>query len=55
VVYLSIDGIIDLSGSWALPLTLLVYQTLNFHHDIVDSLIWKVRRKPLQQTLGIAS
>jgi len=55
VVYLSIDGIIDLSGSWALPLTLLVYQTLNFHHYIVDSLIWKVRRKPLQQTLGIAS
>ena len=34
---------------------ILIYQTLNFHHYIVDSLIWKVRRKPLQETLGITS
>lgn len=54
-IYLSIDGVIDLAGGWALPLTLLIYQSINFHHYIVDSLIWKVRKKPLQKTLGIAA
>jgi hypothetical protein len=33
---------------------LVIYQSINFHHYIVDSVIWKVRRKPLQTTLGIA-
>ncbi len=32
---------------------ILVYQTINFHHYIVDSLIWKVRKKPLQKTMGL--
>jgi len=36
-----------------LPLVLLVYQTVNFHHYIVDSKIWKVRTKPIQTTLGL--
>ena len=35
-----------------LPL-IVIYQTINFHHYIVDSVIWKIRRKPLQKTLGI--
>jgi hypothetical protein len=39
--------------SAALPLTLIVYQAVNFHHYIVDSKIWKVRRKPLQDTLQL--
>jgi hypothetical protein len=38
-----------------LPTTFVIYQTINFHHYVVDGLIWKVRRKPLQATLGIAS
>jgi hypothetical protein len=32
---------------------MVVYQTINFHHYIVDSVIWKVRRKNIQQTLQI--
>ncbi len=28
--------------------------TINFHHYIVDELIWKVRRPSLRKTLGIA-
>ena len=55
LVYLAIDQAIGQFSHWALPLTLIVYQSINFHHYIVDSLIWKVRRKPMQQTLGIAS
>jgi len=37
----------------ALPLVLVAYQTINFHHYIVDGLIWKMRKKPLRKTLGI--
>jgi len=32
---------------------LIIYQTLNFHHYIVDSLIWKLRKPKIRQTLGI--
>ena len=32
---------------------IVIYQTINFHHYIVDSLIWKVRKKPMQETLGL--
>jgi hypothetical protein len=32
---------------------LIIYQTINFHHYIVDSIIWKLRKKPIRQTLGI--
>ena len=39
----------------ALPLFLVAYQTINFHHYIVDGLIWKVRKKPLRANLGLES
>lgn len=38
-----------------LPLFLITYQAINFHHYVVDGLIWKLRRKPLRQTLGLES
>jgi len=28
-------------------------QAINFHHYIVDSQIWKVRKKPMQATMGV--
>ena len=37
-----------------LPLFLVAYQTINFHHYVVDGLIWKVRRKRLRSNLGIS-
>ena len=41
--------------SWdVLPFVLVCHQTVNFHHYIVDGLIWKMRRKPIQETLGVA-
>ena len=39
----------------ALPLFAIVYQAINFHHYVVDAIIWKVRKKSLQQNLGIAN
>jgi len=39
-----------LTGFWA---TVLLYQVVNFHHYIVDSLIWKVRKPQMQGVLGL--
>ena len=33
---------------------IVIYQTINFHHYIVDSYIWKVRRKSVRERLGVA-
>lgn len=38
----------------ALPAYLILFQSVNFHHYIVDSLIWKVRHRKLRETLAIA-
>lgn len=56
VFYFSIDSVIDLiQSSYAIPLTIIFYQAINFHHYVVDSLIWKLRRKPIKQTLGLSA
>jgi hypothetical protein len=39
----------------AAPLVLIAYQAINFHHYIVDALIWKVRKKTIKQNLGVAA
>ncbi len=39
----------------AAPLVLIAYQAINFHHYIVDALIWKARKKSVKQNLGIAT
>lgn len=36
-----------------LPLFMIAYQTINFHHYVVDGLIWKMRRPSLRRTLGV--
>jgi hypothetical protein len=48
-VYLALDNTLVL----LIP-AIIIYQSINFHHYIVDSVIWKVRKKPLQKTLGLA-
>jgi hypothetical protein len=37
------------------PLAIVIYQAINFHHYIVDSKIWKVRKKRMQTTMGLSS
>jgi hypothetical protein len=53
-IALAVDGFERHFEAVFLPLALIVYQTINFHHYIVDGLIWKMRRKPIQETLGVA-
>lgn len=48
-LYWSLDNVVA-----ALPLFIVIYQAINFHHYIVDGLIWKMRRKPLQRILRLA-
>ena len=46
------------STSFALtgvPLLIIIYQAINFHHYIVDGLIWKVSKKPIQKNLGLTT
>jgi hypothetical protein len=40
--------------SLGLPSMIIIYQAINFHHYVVDSLIWKVRKSSMQKTLGLA-
>jgi hypothetical protein len=52
-------GAIDASSAFftqytAMPVVLIAYQALNFHHYIVDSLIWKLRKRTVQTALKIA-
>jgi hypothetical protein len=54
-IWLGIDTARGHFEATLLPLALIVYQTINFHHYIVDGLIWKMRRKPIQQTLGMTA
>ena len=37
----------------SLPLYSIVFQAINFHHYIVDAMIWKVRKKPVRENFGI--
>ena len=52
VVYL---GIQLTANALAFAGVIVIYQTINFHHYIVDSVIWKMRRPALRQTLGLTS
>lgn len=38
-----------------LPMAIVVFQAVNFHHYIVDSRIWKVRKPSMRSTLGLSS
>lgn len=40
-------------GVSAMVAGLAVYQSLNFHHYIVDSVIWKLRKRSVAATLGV--
>ena len=42
----------DAQGT-VVPITLVTLMVINFHHYIVDGIIWKVRKKSLREKLGI--
>jgi hypothetical protein len=54
LLYFALDSALEAMGLSVLTLSLAIYQAVNFHHYIVDGVIWKVRRKPVQVHLGLA-
>lgn len=44
-----------LATATSLPLFAIVFQAVNFHHYLVDAVIWKVRRQPVRENFGIAT
>ena len=54
VLYFGLDRTVQAFDSRVtLPLFLVVYQAINFHHYVVDGVIWKLRKKPLRETLDL--
>jgi hypothetical protein len=53
VIYWSVLGTLDALFFAGLSGTIVLYQIINFHHYIVDALIWKVRSAPIKKTLGL--
>ncbi len=54
VFYLGVRQLKNLDVLLVFPVFFLATQTINFHHYLVDGLIWKVRRRSLRANLGIA-
>lgn len=48
-----VDALSTAIGVSAGIAAIIIYQTLNFHHYIVDSLIWKLRQKSMRGKLGL--
>ena len=55
ILYGAISGVGPHLLALGLPSLIVIYQALNFHHYIVDSIIWKVRQAPMQKTMGLNS
>ena len=53
VIYWVILGTLDALFFAGLSATIVLYQIVNFHHYMVDSRIWKVRKEPIRRTLGL--
>lgn len=52
IFYSVVDlGISVVDNFTILPLTVIAYQTINFHHYIVDSQIWKIRKPAIRNVL----
>lgn len=59
-VYLILSTVfpsVSAEGYEAVPIfsTLIIYQSINFHHYLVDGVIWKIRKKRLQDRFQISN
>jgi hypothetical protein len=51
VTYVVLTSLVTALALSALPI--IAFQVINFHHYIVDSLIWKVRKPQMRADLGL--
>ena len=52
VVYWALLGTLSAIFFAGLSATIVLYQIVNFHHYVVDAIIWKRRKAPMPQALG---
>lgn len=52
-IYAGVLSAMDKALAFGLTGTIVIYQILNFHHYVVDTFIWKVRKGPVKDTLGL--
>ena len=53
-VYSAVDmGLVLVSSYTILPVAVIAYMTINFHHYVVDSYIWKIRKPVIRKSIGI--
>ncbi len=55
VVYWGVLRTIDWLFFAGLSATIVLYQIVNFHHYIIDSMLWKMRKPKIRQTLDLKS
>ena len=55
VVYWAILGTLSAVFFAGLSATIVLYQIVNFHHYVVDAIVWKVRKPAIRETLGLTS
>ena len=55
IIYAAFAKMLGVFSVTALPLALMFYHTINYHHYIVDGIIWKLRQKSVGRTLGVAN
>ena len=55
VIYWGVIGTLNSLFLAGIASTIVFYQVINFHHYIVDALVWKLRAGPVRQTMGLAS
>lgn len=48
-----VDAVGSMIGASTAIAAIVIYQTINFHHYIVDSLIWKLRKNSVRTKLGL--
>lgn len=53
IVYVSLDSLQNVFYTVGIPSMVLIYTTINFHHYLTDSFIWKLRKPQLKKTLGL--
>lgn len=53
VIYVGVIRTLDTLLLGGIVGTIVLYQIVNFHHYIVDAVVWKLRTAPVRQTLGL--
>ena len=54
IFYFALQQTVSLAAGEVLAVGTIIFMAINFHHYIVDGVIWKLRRKPVRQTLGLS-